>query len=119
MNKQELTGMLKTNLQKYIQKTDKTPKEICEEMGIPYPTFMQWTEGRSYPSIERISLIADYFHVTMAELIQENPLMVRCADCGFYCKDFKVCEQFSRPDWTFYAEEQDFCSFGIKSMKGA
>jgi len=113
--KQELTKMLAKNLQKYIEQQGKSPKEICREMNIPYPTFMQWAEGRSYPPNERISLMADYFGIHMNELILENQNhvcnVVYCKNCDFYCNGFGFCEMFNHA-----VKENDFCSFAIQKL---
>ena len=107
--------MLAKNLQKYIQQQGKIPKEICREMNIPYPTFMQWAEGRSYPPNERISLMADYFGINMNELIQGNQKpdrnIICCKNCDLYCTGFGFCERFNHA-----VEEEDYCSFAIEKI---
>lgn len=115
-SKEELFRMLAKNLQKYIERQQKTPKVICKELNIPYPTFMQWAEGRSYPPNERISLLADYFGIDMNELIQENQQtacnVVRCRNCELYCIAFGFCEHFN-----FAVEEEDYCSFAVQRLE--
>ena len=113
--KAELTKMLMKNLQKYIEQQKKSPKTICKELNIPYPTFMQWAEERSYPPNERISILADYFNVSMNELIQENQQPVceitYCKKCEFFCEEYGFCEYFNAA-----VEKEDFCSHGIQRL---
>lgn len=61
-------------LRKYFKQSGKTQKEIADAVGVSAPTFNDWLNSKKYPRIERIEFLADYFGVSMAELIEEQPL---------------------------------------------
>lgn len=63
---------LKKNLNNLIIKSGKTRKEICTETGIGYSTFTEWANGRSYPRIDKIELLARYFGCDKSDLIEES-----------------------------------------------
>lgn len=60
------------NLSYYVGQTGKSRKEICSDLGIQYSTFSEWLHGRKYPRITKISLLADYFGIRIADLIEEK-----------------------------------------------
>lgn len=64
--------ILKKNLNNFIAKSGKTRKEICQETGIGYSTFTEWASGRSYPRINKIELLAQYFGCDKSDLIEER-----------------------------------------------
>lgn len=60
------------NLTKYIDESGKTRMEICQALGIAYSTFSEWANGRKYPRIDKIEMIANYFGVKKSDLIEQN-----------------------------------------------
>ena len=60
------------NLQYYMAKTGKTQKELAEIVGVSTSTFSDWVKARNYPRIDKIELLADYFHVLKSDLIEEK-----------------------------------------------
>lgn len=42
---------------------------VAKATGIPSSTFADWKSGRSKPKIEKLIKIADYFEVSVSELI--------------------------------------------------
>lgn len=60
------------NLKKYIALSGKDRKELAEIWGFPYSTVSEWVNGRKYPRIDRIEIMADYFGISKSDLIEEN-----------------------------------------------
>ena len=60
------------NLTRLIEQSGKSRKEICAETGIGYSTFTEWANGRKYPRPEGIEMLAKYFGVSKADLIEEQ-----------------------------------------------
>lgn len=60
------------NLARRVADSDKTRREICEELGIPYSTFCEWLSGKKYPRIDKIELLANYFHIQKSDLIEDQ-----------------------------------------------
>ena len=47
-------------------------KEMSEKLSVSCQTISKWETGRSYPEIEKLPEIADFFHVTIDTLFQGN-----------------------------------------------
>ena len=45
--------------------------QICNSLGIKYTTFADWLNAKTYPRIDKIELMANYFGVTKADLVEE------------------------------------------------
>ena len=56
----------------YVEKSGKTRAEICQDLGIVYSTFSEWINGRTYPRIDRIELLAKYFGIKKSQLIESE-----------------------------------------------
>ena len=60
------------NLKYYIERSGKDRKELAEIWGFPYSTITEWINGKKYPRIDRIEVMADYFGVLKSDLIEER-----------------------------------------------
>lgn len=60
------------NLMYYIEKSGKSQKDICEELGFKASTLNEWAKGRKYPRIDKIEILADYFGIMKSDLIEEK-----------------------------------------------
>ena len=60
------------NIQRYMRLYDKDRMTICKDLGIRYTTFTDWVNGKTYPRIDKIELLANYFGVTKADLVEEH-----------------------------------------------
>lgn len=66
------------NLKYYVRMSGKSRREISESLAVSYYTFCDWINGKKYPRIDKIDLLAKYFGITKADLIEkkENPSKV-------------------------------------------
>ena len=60
------------NLKYYIERSGKDRKELAEIWGFPYSTVTEWINGKKYPRIDRIEIMADYFGILKSDLIEEK-----------------------------------------------
>lgn len=60
------------NLKYYISKSGKDRRELAETWGFPYSTVTEWINGKKYPRIDRIEIMADYFGILKSDLIEEK-----------------------------------------------
>ena len=60
------------NLRYYIERSGKDRRELAEIWGFPYSTVTEWINGRKYPRIDRIEIMADYFGIQKSDLIEEK-----------------------------------------------
>lgn len=66
--------IMSKNILYYMNKYNQTRNDVCEALGVKYTTFTDWIKGNSYPRIDKIELMADYFGISKADLIEEHPL---------------------------------------------
>ena len=64
--------ILSRNLKYYIEKSGKDRRELAEIWGFPYSTITEWINGRKYPRIDRIEIMADYFGILKSDLIESK-----------------------------------------------
>lgn len=60
------------NIQYYMDLYNKSRKDICEAIGVKYTTFTDWVKGNSYPRIDKIEMMANYFGIEKSDLIEEK-----------------------------------------------
>ena len=64
--------ILSKNLKRYIEQSGKDRRELAEIWGFPYSTVTEWINGRKYPRIDRIKIMADYFGILKTYLIENK-----------------------------------------------
>lgn len=60
------------NILYYMDLHNKTRNDMCEALGVKYTTFTDWVKGNSYPRIDKIELMANYFGISKADLVEEH-----------------------------------------------
>lgn len=60
------------NLKKYMELHNKSRQEICKALGFNYYTFSDWVNGKKYPRMEKIEMLAKYFGILKSDLIEEK-----------------------------------------------
>ena len=60
------------NLKYYIDKSGKDRRELAEEWGFPYSTVTEWINAKKYPRIDRIEIMANYFHILKSDLVERK-----------------------------------------------
>lgn len=65
-------AIMAKNLKFYIDKSGKDRRELANIWGFPYSTVTEWINGRKYPRIDRIEIMADYFGIQKSDLIEEK-----------------------------------------------
>jgi repressor LexA len=58
------------NLKTNIEQRGLTVKEWAKRIGVAYTTAIDWVNAKTYPRIEKIDKIADYFGVDKSDLIE-------------------------------------------------
>ena len=86
------------NIQYYMDKYGKTRQDMCEALGVKYTTFTDWVKGNSYPRIDKIELMANYFGISKADLVEDHKDL---SDDHYYLNDETreiAQEVFENPD---------------------
>jgi len=63
------------NIQYYMTLNNKTRNEMCSALGVKYTTFTDWVNGKSYPRIDKIELMANYFGISKSDLVEDKIAM--------------------------------------------
>mgnify|MGYP000281027607 FL=1 len=58
------------NIKYYLKLYNKTPSDICKLLGFPAATFSDWINAKSYPRIDKIELMANYFGISKSDLVE-------------------------------------------------
>lgn len=64
--------VMSKNLKYYIEKSGKDRRTLAEIWGFPYSTVTEWLNGKKYPRIDKIEIMADYFGILKSDLIEEK-----------------------------------------------
>lgn len=65
-------AIMAKNIQYYMELHNKTRNEMCDALGVKYTTFTDWVKGNSYPRIDKIELMANYFKISKSDLVEEH-----------------------------------------------
>lgn len=60
------------NLQYQMDLNGKTRKDVCEALGFSYYTFSDWVNGKKYPRMDKVEMLANYFGILKSDLIEEE-----------------------------------------------
>ena len=60
------------NIQRLMNETGKSRNDLCEALGVKYTTLTDWIKGNTYPRIDKIELMANYFGVSKSDLIEDK-----------------------------------------------
>ncbi|TPF02188.1 XRE family transcriptional regulator [Weissella paramesenteroides] len=66
------TEIMAENIKLYLNKNGKTPANLIADLGIKRSTVYNWLNGVSYPRIDKIELLADYFGINKADLVEDK-----------------------------------------------
>lgn len=64
--------IMANNILFYMEKFGKSRNDMCNALGVKYTTFTDWVKGKSYPRIDKIELMANYFGISKADLVEER-----------------------------------------------
>ena len=60
------------NLQNLMDSSGRSRRDISEALGISYFTVSDWVNGKKYPRMDKVELLANYFGVLKSDLIEEK-----------------------------------------------
>lgn len=61
-----------SNLQYYMHLNKVSRKEVSEAIGVSYFTLSDWVNGKKYPRMGKVELLADYFGILKSDLIEDK-----------------------------------------------
>ncbi|MFM1581497.1 helix-turn-helix transcriptional regulator [Helcococcus bovis] len=70
--KLENKEVLSKNLNYYMDKHGISRNELCEKLDLKYMTLSDWINGKTYPRIDKIELLANFFGINKSDLIEDK-----------------------------------------------
>lgn len=62
--------IMASNIRKHLDRLGLNVKDFANEMNFKYSTVLDWVNAKTYPRIDKIELMANYFKVEKADLIE-------------------------------------------------
>ena len=72
-NKEIMAKNIKRNMDKHGIR----PTDICGTLKIPMPTFSDWINAKTYPRIDKIELMANYFGIEKSDLVEDKKVRTK------------------------------------------
>lgn len=60
------------NISKYMGKAGVDRNKLSTDLGISYTTITDWIKGKTYPRIDKIELLANYFGISKSDLVEDS-----------------------------------------------
>lgn len=61
-----------SNLKKYMALNEKSRKDLSSALGISYYTITDWVNGKKYPRMDKVEMLANYFGILKSDLIEDK-----------------------------------------------
>lgn len=59
------------NLKKLMYEHEKLQVDLIRDLGLKRATVSEWINGKAYPRMDKVQLLADYFGVQVSDLVGE------------------------------------------------
>lgn len=59
------------NIKYYMDKFGVDRKKLSTDLDIKYTTLTDWLKAKTYPRIDKIELLANYFNISKSDLVEE------------------------------------------------
>lgn len=66
--------IMANNIKRYMKLHNIKRSEICEYLNIPYTTFSDWINAKTYPRIDKIEMLANFFGIEKSDLVEEEKI---------------------------------------------
>lgn len=65
--------VVSANIKEQMKRHGIDRNKLVNDLGLKYTTVSDWINGKTYPRIDKIELMANYFHVEKADLVERKP----------------------------------------------
>ena len=70
------------NIKKYMDLKGVNQTEMCNALGFKFMTLSDWLHAKTYPRIDKIEMMANYFGISKSDLVEDHS-----DDEQHYCLD--------------------------------
>ncbi|WP_295245100.1 helix-turn-helix transcriptional regulator [Veillonella sp.] len=74
MNNSTNKKIMSNNIQYYMERFGIDRIKICNDLNIKYTTFVDWLNAKTYPRIDKIESMANYFGIQKSDLVEPKEL---------------------------------------------
>ena len=60
------------NIRYYMELQNRSRNDICQAIDVAYTTLTDWVNAKKYPRIDKIEMMAEYFGVSKADLVEDH-----------------------------------------------
>lgn len=64
--------IMAANIRYYMNAMNVTQTDICKILNIAAPTFSDWVNAKTYPRIDKIERLANYFGISKSDLVEDH-----------------------------------------------
>lgn len=75
------------NINRYLYEKDMTAADLARALNLSYTTVREWAAGRSYPRIDKIEMMANFFGISKSDLVEQPK---QETDIDRYIKDENI-----------------------------
>lgn len=72
MSNSSIREIFPKRLMWYMSENGKSRNDIVRDLGFKYSTIRDWEKGLTVPRMDKVEMLANYFHCTTAELLEEK-----------------------------------------------
>lgn len=72
MDTNALKVIMSDNIKRYLKRNGKTQTELANDLNIPETTVSNWINAKTYPRIDKIQAMADYFRINRSDLTEKS-----------------------------------------------
>lgn len=72
----ELKKTMAQNIERHLKKADKTQRDMCKDLAFKENTVSDWLNAKTYPRIDKIEMMANYFGCKKSDLIESATLLL-------------------------------------------
>lgn len=72
-NKKKLKSIMAENIQFYLDRKGINQTDMAKDLNFPEMTVSNWLNSKTYPRMDKIQMMADYFKIRRSDLTEERP----------------------------------------------
>lgn len=72
-NAQLLKEIMSKNIKANLKKMGKSQTDLSKDLNLPEMTVSNWVNAKTYPRVDKIQLMADYFGIMRSDLTEDKP----------------------------------------------
>jgi transcriptional regulator with XRE-family HTH domain len=71
VDNQSPTAVFSKALKYYLYLNEKTQQDLIKDLNISSSTLSQWVNGKMFPRMDKVEMLASYFNITTADLMTD------------------------------------------------